>query len=272
MVTITLSYSTITEQVKRSLSIIAKRSVDDNGVPLFKDITLGSREEIIINDFFSQAITELCTQMEEFFVSQTTTSSAGTVTSVDLSIDNPSNWNSGLLPSLEMALTNYLVSYALHSWFVVTAPRLVDKYLDDQKRMFAAVHKLLYSKKEPTPSTDSYADITGEVVPPEPEPEPQEREDITMTYGDGTTPSSFAVGDSITVVAQTEPEGLPVTYSSSNEEVATVGPLGVITGVSAGNAVITASFAGDSQYNPCSATLNVNIIGFTPGPVPGLES
>ena len=56
------------------------------------------------------------------------------------------------------------------------------------------------------------------------------------------------------------PHQLPLTWSSSNEGVATVNTSGVVTIVGAGETVISAAFAGDEAYiaNTISYTLSVN--------------
>lgn len=145
-ITITITYSIILEQVKRSLAIIGKRSVDEKGELLFKDITLGSREEGIITDFVSPALVELCTKLDKILIAHTGT----TGTSVSLQIETVANWNQALLPALQLAIVQYIVAYCLYSWFVITAPRLSEKYLGDQTRLMASVNVLIHSKQPPT--------------------------------------------------------------------------------------------------------------------------
>lgn len=55
------------------------------------------------------------------------------------------------------------------------------------------------------------------------------------------------------------PNGLAVTYKSSDESVATVATDGTVTGVKAGTATITASFAGNDTYNAGSASYTVTV-------------
>lgn len=58
----------------------------------------------------------------------------------------------------------------------------------------------------------------------------------------------------------TEISGLPFVYTSDNPDVATVdSKTGVVTGVMAGNATITISFAGNDQYKEASTTINVGV-------------
>lgn len=318
--TITLDYASLYNLVERSLSVIGKRSTDDKGELLFKDITLGSRERKIVYDFFETAFIDLCAELGKFitaqmetvsgvtsfiyttfwtnqaastFVSQITTTgqylykydsgdlyvsnlsypfstispetnalfvyqdtyykwdsgltqltdeevaeltdeqkTAATILtyynvdpdsvtvsqadvylyydgsvyqsnrdasfsiasipagaaivdpqgrayvkegnqlinvptdpaeSVSLTITVPDNWNQALLLSLSQSLKGYCVAYALYSWFVITAPRIAEKYLEDCKRMLAASIQLVHEKKEPAAVIQDYNDVNGTV-------------------------------------------------------------------------------------------------------------
>lgn len=72
----------------------------------------------------------------------------------------------------------------------------------------------------------------------------------TATYGDAT----------VTSPTLNNPHQLPLTWSSSNEGVATVNTSGVVTIVGAGETVVSAAFAGNDTYgaNTISYTLTVN--------------
>lgn len=314
---ITLDYNSLYELVERSLSVIGKRSIDDKGELLFRDITLGSREKKIVFDFFATAFIDLCAELGKFITAQMETVSgitsfiyttfwtdqaassfvnqitatgqylykydsgdlyvsslsfpfstiapatnalfvyqetyykwnsgltqltdeevaeltdeqkaaattltyynedptsvtasqadvylyyngsvykssrnasfssasipAGaaivdpqgrayvregnqlinvpteTAESVSLTITVPDNWNTALLVSLTQSLKGYCVAYALYSWFVITAPRIADKYLEDCKRLLAASIRLVHEKKEPAAASVSPVDIS----------------------------------------------------------------------------------------------------------------
>jgi len=98
---------------------------------------------------------------------------------------------------------------------------------------------------------------------------------VTITYAGGTTPivkqdvtmafnpasATATIGESFTEpTLTTNPTGLTVTYSSSNESVATVqASTGKVTLVSTGTAVITATFAGNDTYNAGSASYTLTV-------------
>lgn len=148
---IILNNDTLYEKMSRSLSIIGKRSIDDNGKLLFTDITLGTREKEIANDFFRQAVIDLTTELSVFITTATSQS-------VTFSLNLPDNHNSALETFLKDACESYCVSYALYSWFVITAPRISNKYADDCKRTIASVIRLAYDKKAPE-GNNNMADI-----------------------------------------------------------------------------------------------------------------
>ena len=61
-----------------------------------------------------------------------------------------------------------------------------------------------------------------------------------------------------------EIDGAEVTYSSSDETVATVASNGAVTFKKAGNTTITASYAGDDEYAACEATYTLVLYDTTP--------
>lgn len=83
---------------------------------------------------------------------------------MDITLLVPDNWNAGLQLSLEIAMKNYCIAYALHSWFTVTAPRISEKYLADAQRQIAAMRLVIHEKKEPITPVVSYSDINGQVT------------------------------------------------------------------------------------------------------------
>lgn len=149
---INLTYADLYETVERSLSIIGKRSSDDNGNRLFTDITLSSRETGIINDYFRQAVIDLSAETAAFIT-------AGTDESITLTF--PSNHNAALNPFIADSCKAYCVSYALYSWFIVTAPRIAEKYQADCARQLSVIIRLCNDKQAPTGDTEILSTSTN---------------------------------------------------------------------------------------------------------------
>ena len=93
---------------------------------------------------------------------------------------------------------------------------------------------------------------------------------ITVTYGEGTAKQdaelnfstsayTATIGEENTFPTLANPHSLSVTYSSSNEEVATVATDGTITLVAAGTTTIMASSAETETYNPGSASYTLTV-------------
>ncbi len=82
----------------------------------------------------------------------------------------------------------------------------------------------------------------------------------TLTIGQSAQTISFnalsakTYGDPDFTLTATAASGLPVTYTSSNPSVATVDAQGVVSILSAGTTVITASQAGNNNYTPATTT------------------
>lgn len=71
---------------------------------------------------------------------------------------------------------------------------------------------------------------------------------------------SLDEGDTVTLTATTNPEGETVTWSSSDDTIATVTSGGVVEGVAEGNAIITASITVDGVTYTDTCTVVVNAI------------
>ena len=75
----------------------------------------------------------------------------------------------------------------------------------------------------------------------------------TMALSLDKSTASVAHGSTTTITATTTPAGMRVTWGTSDATKATVDDAGVVTGVAAGSATITASFAGVSKT--CAVTV-----------------
>lgn len=231
---INISFTDLFDIVKRSLSIIGKRSVDDEGNHLFKDITIGTNEKEIINDFFTNGLSDLVAELSHFIsveyynngitstiytnywreeeiaptaenmywykpstqvlyksndqlawaaeTKSTTTAyvdeqgrhywwhnstmepiGTGVGGSVTLNLTTFTNWNSALEPALITAINNYLSSYALFSWFDITAPKIAGKYATNTTNQLAAIIRLINEKKAPSASSSGVLDTDTSV-------------------------------------------------------------------------------------------------------------
>lgn len=152
---ITINYTDLYGVVERSLSIIGKRSADDQGNRLFTDITLGSSEKDIISDYIRQASIDLSTELSAHI-------SASSDSSITITL--PTNHASALEFFIQQSCNAYCVSYALHSWFTITAPRIAGKYLEDCKRQIVSVIRLVHDKRPPTSGSSSPLDISTNVT------------------------------------------------------------------------------------------------------------
>ena len=84
------------------------------------------------------------------------------------------------------------------------------------------------------------------------------KETVTITFSDPTI--LVDIDDVVVNVATTDPEGLTLTYSSSDEDVALVDETtGEVLGVAAGTATITATFAENDVYYGATASYEITV-------------
>lgn len=141
---IVINYSDISEIVERSLSIIGKRSIDEQGNLLFKDITIGTREKGILSDYYRSAIMHLAAELRQFVSLEAPIGDTYTFTLALYADANPD-----LEDSIKQAVTEYIVAYALYSWFTVSAPRLYQKYLTDSQNALSYLTYQVFNRKRP---------------------------------------------------------------------------------------------------------------------------
>lgn len=149
---ITLTYTELYAVVERSLSIIAKRSVDDQGNLLFDNITLGTREVELVNDYFRSAIVHLAADLRKFVTLETPATGSYTI-GITLGDDA----NPHLEDTIRQAVKDYVVAYALYSWFTVTAPRLHEKYLADANAQKSFITYQVFNRQRPDTLPDPLA-------------------------------------------------------------------------------------------------------------------
>ena len=85
------------------------------------------------------------------------------------------------------------------------------------------------------------------------------RQEVTLTFND--VPAEINLDETATYVATPSVEGLAVTYSSSNEDVVMVDETtGEIAAMAVGTATITATFAGNNDYKPATASYTIKVV------------
>lgn len=142
---ITLNYSELYGVVERSLSIIAKRSIDEKGNRLFADITLGSREVEIVSDYIRSAIVHIAADLRQYVTLETPGSGIYT-----LGITLYADANTKLEDTIRQAVKDYIVAYTLYSWFNVSAPRIYEKYLSDANAMKNFIIAQVFHRQRPS--------------------------------------------------------------------------------------------------------------------------
>ena len=85
------------------------------------------------------------------------------------------------------------------------------------------------------------------------------KDDPTLSFAKSSVDAGLIDGTYQQVVTTT-PADLPVTYTSSDETVATVAADGTATLLKKGSTTITANFAGNASYNSASTTYTLNVV------------
>ncbi len=82
----------------------------------------------------------------------------------------------------------------------------------------------------------------------QPEAEGAVKPEAGLSYGEGVSTVTVTIGEAYTLPTLSNPNNVPVTYSSSNTEVATVDATGKVNVLAKGQTTIKAEFAGNSSF------------------------
>lgn len=197
-----------------------------------------------------QAIGKFEAQMGEFLdaasgsISNTLSASSDNFTITMVVNDR---YNNGMANPMASLCEDYLISSMLFAWWNSRKQEFAKNYLlmaqDDIDHI-----RLCLCKAAPENSTSGYEDVNGIVNGSLPSIVEYIKE-YTAVLG-----STF-VAPSVSTV----PFGLPVTYSSSDEDIAEVDEHGNVTLVDTGTVIITATFAGNDEYLPSSGSYKLII-------------
>lgn len=142
---IEITYSDISSIVERSLSIIGKRSIDEKGNLLFKDITIGTREKEILTDYYKSAVMHIASELRRYVTLETSATASYTI---QLTLDD--DYNDKLQNTIIQSVKEYIVAYSLYSWFTVTAPAIYKKYLADAQNAMGYLTYQVFHRKRPS--------------------------------------------------------------------------------------------------------------------------
>ena len=141
----------------------------------------------------------------------------------------------------------YIINMMLYTWWQPIKPALAKDYIGFSSENLLDIKRCL-AKSAPSVGSSSYSDISGSV---------QAQSSLSFPSDN----YNAQIGASFTApVLSKFPEDATVTYSSSDQEVATVvAATGVVSLVAAGDTIITATFAGDENYTPSTASYTLHV-------------
>ena len=160
-------------------------------------------------------------------------------------------------------LNEHISEYLILRNITISNGGMKATWTDDSKK---TVEYTLYDRFNVDYEDGNYKSLTGvlnvynnaiQIYPLELE---KAKVEAGLTYGEEPVAVTAKIGEDVTEPELTNPNNLTVTYSSSDTNVATVDANGNVTAVGAGEATITASFAGDDNYlaGKASYTITVN--------------
>lgn len=141
----------------------------------------------------------------------------------------------------------YIVNMMLYTWWQPIKPSLAKDYIGFATENLIDLRRCL-AKSAPSAAGATYSDISGSI-------QAQSSLEFSSDEVNATMGQSFTAP----TLAKT-PSDATITYTSNNESVATVGAsTGAVSLVAAGDAIITARFAGNSDYTASSSSYTLHV-------------
>lgn len=178
-------------------------------------------------------------------VTDTLTSPETTTFTVSIPVNNRTS--GAFVKSMAYLSQEYIINMMLYTWWQPIKPTLAKDYIGFAADNLVDIRRCL-AKSAPNAANATYEDISGSVQAQSFLSFPQ-AEYNAQVGGEFTAPE-----------LTTFPDDATVGYASSDTDVATVvEATGVVTIVAAGDTVITASFAGNDNYTPSTASYVLHV-------------
>jgi uncharacterized protein YjdB len=185
-------------------------------------------------------------------VSDNLTSSATTTFHIVITVG--SRTSGAFVTTMAYLAQEYIINMMLYTWWQPIKPTLAKDYIGFATENLVDLRRCL-AKSAPTAANASYDDISGNI---------QAQSSLSFEHSE----YDAQIGTAFSTPALTKnPADATVTYSSSDEAVATVNETtGAVTLVATGNTVITASFAGNDDYTASTAYYTLHVTS-APAPI-----
>jgi len=158
-------------------------------------------------------------------------------------------YNEGLRNPMSSICEAYIINMVLYIWWNARDQAFAKQYYANTQDSIDHI-RLCLAKTAPDASAVDYFAVNGEVTG---------ANIVSIAFPNATYQATLGQAFS-SPSPTTAPAGLALTYSSSNQAVATVNAsTGVVTPVGAGSCVITAHFGGNSAYRPGSGAYTLNV-------------
>ena len=155
----TLSFSTLKNDIQRHLSVIGKRQYTKEGMNMFANITVSTEERPI----FDQYITGAAETIEGMLRPLVTAFSISSGTSITLTLTN-SRGSADYDNRCKDFVSSFIVAFVLNEFLGMNYPDLARKYQDEATNYMQSLMLYAFYKEAPASSPSSYANVTGTVI------------------------------------------------------------------------------------------------------------
>lgn len=153
----TLSFTTLKNDLQRHLSVIGKRQHTKDGVNMFTAVTVSSEERPIFDQYIRGAA-----QTVEAMIRPLLTAYSVSSTEITMTLTN-TRGTSDFDDRCKDMVTSFIIAYVLNEYLGMNYPDLARKYDAEASNHMQSLLLYAFHKDAPTASSASYADVTGTI-------------------------------------------------------------------------------------------------------------
>lgn len=156
----TISFTTLKNDIQRHLSVIGKRQHTKDGVNMFAGITVSSEERPIFDQYIKGAAQTIESMLRTLVTAYSISS-----TEINLTLTNSRAIDNFDDRCKEM-VTSFIVAYTLNEYLGMNYPDLAKKYQSEATNHLQSLMLYAFEKEPPTATSYNYSDVNGQIVNP----------------------------------------------------------------------------------------------------------
>lgn len=143
---ISITKSSIYEEVAKTTAYIGGKSLDANGKSLYDQVFVTDADKEMLEGFWDDAINDVSIALDSVLATETSVSGEEEVFGLRVS----SLFKGSLVKTLETTAFSYVVNKIVAEWCLVVSKDKAEDYLSKANALLVKIDAILYMRKRPT--------------------------------------------------------------------------------------------------------------------------